>query len=215
LRKRLIYGAVAIVALILLVMVVKSLGKKGGAAPGKTGKKSALTGDSLKSGSRRARKTQDMADSLGSKAGRAAKNAGKLAKSAGRKGKRGSLQGQTPTEIASEKKRLREEKKRLKQELRRKKREERLREAEARRRGRRKRSRGKRSLYDAYTLKGTVAGAYALVGSRRLERGDVVAGKKIMEIGSDRIVVEQFGTRFTVRLGEPIDLGMSTKSKKR
>jgi hypothetical protein len=216
LRKRLIYGAVAVVALILLFMVVKSLGKKkGGATPGKTGKTSAQVGDSLKGGTRRARKTKDAVDSLGNKAGQAAKSAGKLAKSAGRKGKRGSLQGQSPTDVASEKKRLREEKKRLKQELRRKKREERLRDSEARRAGRRKRTRGKGSLYDAYTLKGTVAGSYALVGSRRLEKGDVVAGKKIVEIGSDRVVVEQFGTQFTIRLGEPIDLGLTTKSKKR
>ena len=83
-RKRLIYGVVAVVALILLVMVVKSLGKKGGAA---AGKKSVQTGDSLKSGTRRARKTKDVADSLGRKAGAAAKGAAKLARSAGAKGK--------------------------------------------------------------------------------------------------------------------------------
>jgi hypothetical protein len=53
-----------------------------------------------------------------------------------------------------------------------------------------------------------------LVGSRRLEKGDVVAGKKIVEIGSNRIIVEQFGTRFTVQLGEPIDRGLTTKSRK-
>jgi hypothetical protein len=46
-------------------------------------------------------------------------------------------------------------------------------------------------------------------------RGDVVAGKKIVEIGSDRIVVEQFGSRSTVRVGELIDQSIQTKSSRR
>jgi hypothetical protein len=210
LRKRLLYGLLVVVALVALFLVVKSLGKKP-AAP--AGKRTASAGDSAKTGTRRARKVTGASDSLGRKAGAAAKRTGKLARSAGAKGKRGSLKGLTPEARAAEKKRLRAEKKRLKLELSRKRREERLASRAARRRGARKS--GGRSLYDAYTLKGTVAGSYALVGSRRLEKGDVVGGKKIVDIGSDRIVVEQFGTRFTVRLGEPIDKGLTTGSRKR
>lgn len=209
-RKRLIYGLLVVAALVVLVLVVKSLGKK---KPAGTGKRTAQVGDSTKAGTRRARKAVGATDSLGRKVGTAAKGAAKLARSAGPKGKRGSLKAATPEQAAAEKKRLREEKKRLRQELSRRKREERLAGRSARRRGVRRG--GKRSLYDAYTLKGTVAGVYALVGSRRLERGDVVAGKKIVDIGSDRIVVEQFGTPFTVMLGEPIDKGLPSGTKKR
>jgi hypothetical protein len=210
LRKRLIYGLVAIVALVVVVMVVKSLGKK---APAPTGKKTVQPGDSTGTGTRRSRKARGVADTLGGKAVKGAKGASRLARSAGAKGKRGSLKGLTPEQVAAEKKRLKEEKKQLKLELSRRKREERMAARVGQRRART--GGGRKSLYDAYTLKGTVAGTYALVGSRRLERGDVVAGKRIVDIGSDRIVVEQFGTRFTVVLGEPIDRGLTTGSRKR
>jgi hypothetical protein len=210
LRKRLLYGLVVVVAVVALFLVVKSCGKKS-AAP--TGKRATAAGDSAKTGTRRARKVAGAADSLGRKTGAAVKGAAKLARSAGAKGKKGSLQGLTPEQRTAEKRRLRDEKRRLRQELSRKKREERLAGRAARSRGARKS--GGRSLYDAYMLKGTVAGSYALVGSRRLEKGDVVAGKKIIDIGSDRIVVEQFGTLFTIRLGEPIDKGLTSGSKKR
>jgi hypothetical protein len=207
LRKRLLYGLLAVAALVALFLVVKSCGKKPAAGTGRT----TQVGDSAKTGTRRSRKATG-ADSLSRKAGAAAKGASKLAKSVGAKGKRGSLKDMTPEQQTAEKKRLRDEKKRLTQELKRRKREEQLAGRAVRRRGARS---GGRSLYDAYTLKGTVAGTYALVGSRRLGKGDVVAGKKIIDIGSDRIVVEQFGTRFTVMLGEPIDKSLSSGSKKR
>jgi hypothetical protein len=203
LRKRLIYGLVIVVALIALFMVVKSCGKKPAVRPGRK----AQVGDSTPRRSRRVG-----ADSLARKVGAAARGGAKLAASAGAKGSRGSLKGMTPEQQAAQKKQLNDEKRRLRQELRRRQREEQLAGRAARQRGARTSG---RSLYDAYTLKGTVAGIYALVGNRRLERGDVVAGKKIIDIESDRIVVEQFGTDFTVLLGEPIDRGPTTGAGKR
>jgi hypothetical protein len=130
----------------------------------------------------------------------------------GAKGKRGSLKAQTPDEQMSDRKRLRAEKRRLRDEARRRKREEKLAQRGLRKRGRKT---GRRSLYDAYTLKGTVAGRYALVGNRRLETGDIIAGKKLVEVGSDRIALEQFGTRFSVRIGEPVERGGDTRGRKR
>lgn len=188
-RKRLLYGLLAVVALVALFMVVKSCGKKPAVSLTKTA-----------------------ADSLTHKAGTAVKRVSKLAASGGAKGTHGSLQPMTPDQQAAEKKRLNDQKKSLKQELKRRRQEELLAGRAVRKRNAHAKS---RSLYDAYTLKGTVAGVYALVGDRRLEKGDVVAGKEIVDIGSDRIVVEQFGTRFTIMLGQPVDPNLVIGRKKR
>jgi len=178
-------------------LLVTSCGGGGAAsASGKGGRDSTST--------RRARRAADTLAAKAGKAGRAAKSG--LASARGAKGKRGSLKGMTPEEKAMERKQAREEKKRLRAEIRRKRREERL----AMRAGRALRGRNtgrksaKRGAYDPYTLKGTIAGTYALVGSRRLQVGDVIAGKRLVEVGSDRIVVEQFGSRMSVRIGEPV-----------
>jgi hypothetical protein len=208
LRKRLLYGLVVVLALVGLVLVVKSLGRK------KNTPRRSTTQASDSTRTRRSRRVRGATDTLTSRVGSTARGAARLARRAGgAKGKRGTLQGQTPEQRMAEKKRLREEQRRLKQELRRRKREERLAQQGAKKRG--KGRSGKRSSYDAYTLKGTVAGTYALIGSRRLERGDVIAGKKIIEIGSDRVVLEQFGTRSTVVLGEPVDRSLAVGRPKR
>jgi hypothetical protein len=187
------------------VILLVGSGCGGGRAAPRAG-----TRDSTRAVSRRARRTLT-ADTL-AKAGRTSVAAARRA-ARGAKGKRGSLKGTPPDQAAVERKRLREEKKRLREELRRKRREERLARRSLGRKGRR--TKGKRSLYDAYILKGTIAGRYALIGSRRLERGDVIAGKKLVEIGSDRIVLEQFGNRVGVRIGEPIERMLSGRGKGR
>jgi hypothetical protein len=68
---------------------------------------------------------------------------------------------------------------------------------------------GRNSLLDSYTLKAVIAGHYALIGSRRLEIGDVIAGKKIVAIESDRITLDQGGATSTLQVGESISNGLS------
>jgi hypothetical protein len=193
------------------VLVAGLLSCGGGAkpAPNRAGAKR----DSSEVGGRPRRTRKAQGDSLAQKAGKSAARAAKsAARAAGVKGKKGTLKAMTPEERAIERKKQREEKRRLRQEMRRRKREERLAERMARNRGRR--SKGKRSLYDAYTLKGTVGGRYALIGSRRLEVGDVIAGKRIVAVESDRVVLEQFGSRFSVRIGDPVEKTLQTKRRR-
>jgi len=161
---------------------------------------------------RRARRSA--ADTVAGRARSAATAAaGKVARATGAKGKRGTLKATTQEDRLAERKKLRAQKQQLRRELRRKRQEERLARRAQRTRSSRRNKRG--SLYDSYMLKATMAGQYAMIGTRRVGRGDVVAGKKIVEIGSDRIVVEQFGTTFTVRVGEPIDRSIQTKPSRR
>jgi hypothetical protein len=187
----------------LLVTLVVLLFSACGSSPAKSSR--GKSSDSTQVAGKTRRKARAAVDTLAAKAGRGGK---KLAR--GPKGKRGSLKAQTMDEKMTERKKLRDEKRRLRQEARRKRREEQLAQRAARSRGRK--SGAKRSLYDAYTLKGTVAGRYALVGNRRLEAGDIIAGKKLVDVSSNRIVLEQFGTRFTVQIGEPVERGLGSKS---
>ena len=46
--------------------------------------------------------------------------------------------------------------------------------------------------------------SYVLIDGRKAQVGDVVMGRKIVEIGQDRIEVEAFGRRSTVRVGESL-----------
>ncbi|HTW91509.1 MAG TPA: hypothetical protein VMH22_07335 [bacterium] len=58
-----------------------------------------------------------------------------------------------------------------------------------------------------YVLKAIVAlgnDNYALVDSRKVQVGDVVLGRKIVQISPDRIVIEAFGKQSTVRVGESL-----------
>jgi len=182
----------------------------GGAAPSS---QSVKARDSSSAKSRKSRKAAT--DSLGKAASTVAAKAGKLARGGRGKGKSGSLKGLTPEERAAERKRQREEKTRLKRELRRKRREEAMSRRVTGTRGRKNNKSRRGSLYDVYMLKGTIAGRYALIGSRRLERGDVIAGKKLVEVSSDRITLEQFGSRYTIRVGEPVERNLDVKKRNR
>jgi hypothetical protein len=198
----------AVCGSLLLVLALAFLVSCGGASGSARTGKSAVA-DSTKS-KRRPRKAAG--DTLVAR-GKSAVAAGKRALAKGAKGKRGSLAAQTPDAKLAEKKRLKEEKRRLRDEMRRRKQEEKLAQQSAR--GKRaKRTAGKRSLYDAYTLKATIAGHYALIGNRRLEPGDIIAGKKIVSVESDRVVLEQFGTSFTVRIGEPVQRMSTTRNRR-
>jgi hypothetical protein len=50
----------------------------------------------------------------------------------------------------------------------------------------------------------TVGGdkAYVLINDQILEEGDVISGKRIVTIESDRVILEQGGRKFTLVLGE-------------
>jgi len=47
-------------------------------------------------------------------------------------------------------------------------------------------------------------GNYALIGSSRVEAGDVVMGRRIVDIGSDYVTIEAFGRRSRIRVGGSI-----------
>jgi hypothetical protein len=71
------------------------------------------------------------------------------------------------------------------------------------RRGRRKSRKGG----EYYTLKAIVVlgnQSYALIDGRKVQVGDFVLGRKIIEIAPDRIEIEAFGKRSTVRVGESL-----------
>jgi sRNA-binding protein len=60
---------------------------------------------------------------------------------------------------------------------------------------------------ETYVLKAVVATGsenYALVDSRKVQVGDFVLGRKIVGISPDRIEIEAFGKRSTVRVGESL-----------
>ena len=70
-----------------------------------------------------------------------------------------------------------------------------------------RRGRTPRSGSQLYVLKAVVATAgenYALVDGRRVQIGDFVLGRKIVSISPDRIEIEAFGKRSTVRVGESL-----------
>lgn len=103
----------------------------------------------------------------------------------------------------AEAKRIRDAERKRKRELRRAESERRkaLRFARSRR-GKRRTSRSKGQFY---VLKAIVAlgdGSYALIDNRRVQVGDVLMGRRIVAIMPDRIEVEAFGKRSTVRVGE-------------
>ncbi len=116
----------------------------------------------------------------------------------------GRLKAKTKEERAAERKRIRQEEKRRRKELRRRERERKRMLKYARsRRGKRKT--GRKGTY--YVVKAIVSlgnESYALIDSRRVRVGDVVMGRKIVAIHSDRIEVEAFGRRTTVRVGESL-----------
>ncbi len=135
----------------------------------------------------------------------------------GAKGKTvGRLKAKTKEERLAEKKRLREEEKKKRRELKRRERERRRMLKYARsKRGTRKASR--KGTY--YVVKAVVSlgnESYALIDSRRVKVGDVVMGRRIVDIQPDRIEIEAFGRRTVVRVGESIlPTSYFTERKKR
>jgi len=116
----------------------------------------------------------------------------------------GRLKASTAAERRAEAKKIRDAERKRKKELRRQEREKKrmLRRA-ASRRGRRTSRKGE----GYYVLKAIVAvgnQSYALIDGRKVQAGDFVLGRKIIEIGQDRIEIEAFGRRSTVRVGQSL-----------
>jgi hypothetical protein len=57
--------------------------------------------------------------------------------------------------------------------------------------------------------------SYALVDGRRVAAGDVVMGRRIVAIEADRVIIEAFGKRSAVRVGESVvPLTFTTKKRR-
>jgi len=72
---------------------------------------------------------------------------------------------------------------------------------------RNRRGRSARKGGGVYVLKAVVANGsenYAMVDARKVQVGDFVMGRKIVGISPDRIEIEAFGKRSTVRVGESL-----------
>jgi sRNA-binding protein len=128
-------------------------------------------------------------------AGSRAARAGKVA---------GTLKASTKEERRAKAKQIRAEERARKRELKRQAREKKrmLSRAARGRRGRSTRRGGQ-----LYVLKAVVVLAsenYALVDGRKVQVGDFVLGRKIVGISPDRIEIEAFGKRSTVRVGESL-----------
>jgi sRNA-binding protein len=116
----------------------------------------------------------------------------------------GSLKASTKEERRAKTKQIRDEERRRKKELKRQEREKkRMLKGARTRRGQRKSRKGD----NYYVLKAIVSVGsqnYALIDGRKAQVGDFVMGRKIVEIGQDRIEIEAFGRRSTVRVGESL-----------
>jgi len=116
----------------------------------------------------------------------------------------GTLKATTKEERRAKAKKIRDEERRRKKELKRQEREKkRMLKRSASRRGRRTTRKGG----GYYVLKAVVVVGnqnYALVDGRKVQVGDFVLGRKIVGISPDRIEIEAFGKRSTVRVGESL-----------
>jgi len=126
---------------------------------------------------------------------RTAKSTGKVA---------GKLKASTMEERRAKAKQIRAAERARKKALKRQEREKKrmLKKSASGRRGRSTRKGG-----GIYVLKAVVATGsenYALVDARRVQVGDFVLGRKIVLISTDRIEIEAFGKRSTVRVGESL-----------
>jgi sRNA-binding protein len=126
---------------------------------------------------------------------RTAKSTGKVA---------GKLRASTAEERRAKAKQIKAAERARKKALRRQEREKKRMLTRARtRRGRRSTRKGGQ----LYVLKAVVATGsenYALVDSRKVQVGDFVLGRKIVGISPDRVEIEAFGKRSTVRVGESL-----------
>jgi ribosomal protein L16/L10AE len=126
---------------------------------------------------------------------RIAKSTGKVA---------GTLKASTKEERRAKAKQIRAAESARKKELKRQAREKKrmLKKSARTRRGRSTRKGG-----GMYVLKAVVATGsenYALIDARKVQVGDFVMGRKIVGISPDRIEIEAFGKRSTVRVGESL-----------
>jgi len=137
-----------------------------------------------------------------------ARPVGRVAKSGRKSARAGKVAG---TLKASSRDARRAQMKKIKDEARRRKKELKQQERDKKRmlksartsRGRRKTRKGG----DFYVLKAIILlgnESYVLVDGRKARVGDVVMGRKIVGIGQDRIEIEVFGRRSTVRVGESL-----------
>ncbi len=148
----------------------------------------------------RAKSKSSQTDSTVSDGNRVARPAtkGRTGKTAGR------IKAKTKEERLAEKKRLREEERKRRKELKRRERERRRMLKYARSKRTRK-SKSRKGTY--YVLKAVVSlgdESYALIDNRRVRVGDMVMGRRIVDIKPDRIEIEAFGRITTVRVGESI-----------
>ncbi|MGQ9678169.1 MAG: hypothetical protein ACUVUD_02680 [bacterium] len=134
----------------------------------------------------------------------------------GAKGKTaGRLKAKTKEERLAEKKRLRAEEKRKRRELKRRERERRRMLKYARRKHGTRKSRLKGTYYVVKAVVSLGNESYALIDNRRVVVGDIVMGRRIVDIKSDRIEIEAFGRRTVVRVGESILPASSFLERKR
>lgn len=116
----------------------------------------------------------------------------------------GTLKASTKEQRRAKAKQIRAEERLRRKELKRRERDKkRMLKKSASRRGRRSTRKGG----ELYVLKAVIAlgsGNYALVDGRKVQVGDFVLGRKIVGISPDRIEIEAFGKRSTVRVGESL-----------
>jgi hypothetical protein len=127
--------------------------------------------------------------------GRAAKSAGKVA---------GKLKASTAEERRAKTKQIKAAERARKKEL---KRAEREKKRMLKKSARTRRGRTTRKGEGMYVLKAVVVTGsenYALVDARKVQVGDFVLGRRIVGISPDRIEIEAFGKRSTVRIGESL-----------
>lgn len=142
--------------------------------------------------------------------GRSTRRSSRRARTSGR------IQPRSKKELRAEKKMRRKEERRRKREARRRQREQRQRLREARRKHGRKRRGSKGNLYVVRAIVSLGSESYALVDGRRVGIGDVVMGRRIVEIQPDHLEIEAFGRRSSVRVGESLlPTSYSTKRGRR
>ncbi|MBN2466096.1 hypothetical protein JXD38_10800 [candidate division WOR-3 bacterium] len=116
----------------------------------------------------------------------------------------GRLKASTAAERKQKAKQIRDEERRRKKELRRQERAKKRMLKQARSRRGSRSSRKSRDLYVLRAVVVTGSGSYAMVDSRKVQVGDFVLGRRVVSISQDRIEIEAFGKRSTVRVGESL-----------
>lgn len=116
----------------------------------------------------------------------------------------GNLKASTKEERRAKAKQIKDAERARKREL---KRAEREKKRLLKKSARARRGRSTRKGEGMYVLKAVVVTGsdnYALVDARKVQVGDFVLGRKIVGISPDRIEIEAFGKRSTVRVGESL-----------